>query len=121
MEFILLAGDGLNEGHCLRDQCVALSDPLHGPTHPCCGHSTKGRGPNQEGILQGIAYFSRSPDSVRMDAGKETDESDDVEGLRLVRAFLLLSPDRRAEVIAFAEELARAHAEAKEGEGTPAR
>jgi len=56
-----------------------------------------------------------------MDAGKETDESDDVEGLRLVRAFLLLSPDRRAEVIAFAEELARAHAQAKEGECTPAR
>ncbi|WP_167358191.1 hypothetical protein [Bradyrhizobium stylosanthis] len=56
-----------------------------------------------------------------MEAGKEIEESDDVEGLRLVRAFLLLSPDRRAEVIAFAEELARAHADAKEGEGTPAR
>ena len=56
-----------------------------------------------------------------MDAGKETDESDDVEGLRLVRAFLLLPPNRRAEVIALAEELARVHAQAEESEGTPAR
>ncbi len=41
-----------------------------------------------------------------MDA--KADHSDEAMGLRLVRAFLLLSPDKRAEVIAFAEELARA-------------
>jgi hypothetical protein len=70
---------------------------------------------NQEGILQGIAYFSRAPDSAGMDAGKE--RSDEAEGLRLVRAFLSLPPDRRAEVIAFVEELARAHAQPGEGEG----
>jgi hypothetical protein len=50
-----------------------------------------------------------------MDAGK--DRSDEAEGLRLVRAFLSLPPDRRAEVIAFVEELARAHAQPGEGEG----
>lgn len=41
-----------------------------------------------------------------MDSGKE--RSDSVEGLRLIRTFLSLPPDKRAEVIAFAEELARA-------------
>jgi hypothetical protein len=51
-----------------------------------------------------------------MDAGKE--KSDEVEGLRLVRAFLSLSPDKRAEVIVFVEELARAHGRPGEGEGT---
>jgi len=50
-----------------------------------------------------------------MDAGKE--RSDEAEGLRLVRAFLSLPPDKRAEVIAFVEELARAHSQPGEGEG----
>ncbi|ULK98767.1 hypothetical protein [Bradyrhizobium sp. I71] len=48
-----------------------------------------------------------------MAAGEE--RSDEVEGLRLIRAFLSLPPDKRAEVIAFAEELARAHALSTEG------
>jgi hypothetical protein len=51
-----------------------------------------------------------------MDAGK--DQSDEAQGLRLVRAFLSLPPDKRAEVIAFVEELARAPAQPGEGEGT---
>jgi hypothetical protein len=38
------------------------------------------------------------------------DPSDEVLGLRLVRAFLSLPPDKRAEVIAFVEGLVRAHA-----------
>lgn len=48
-----------------------------------------------------------------MVAGEE--RSDEVEGLRLIRAFLSLPPDKRAEVIAFVEELARAHARPEEG------
>ncbi|WP_282521114.1 hypothetical protein [Bradyrhizobium sp. Arg816] len=36
------------------------------------------------------------------------DQSDEAQGLRLVRAFLSLPPNKRAEVIAFVEELARA-------------
>ncbi|BBO07186.1 hypothetical protein BwSH20_25570 [Bradyrhizobium ottawaense] len=48
-----------------------------------------------------------------MDSGKE--RSDEVEGLRLIRAFLSLPPDKRAEVIAFVEELARAHGRPEEG------
>lgn len=54
-----------------------------------------------------------------MDAGKE--QSIEAEGLRLVRAFLSLPPDKRAEVIAFVEELVRAHVQPGEGEGTSAR
>lgn len=46
----------------------------------------------------------------------EQERSDAAEGLRLVRAFLSLPPDKRAEVIAFVEELARAHG--RSGEGT---
>lgn len=42
-----------------------------------------------------------------MDA--RNDQSDEAEGLRLVRAFLALPPDKRAEVIAFVEELVRVH------------
>ncbi|QOG17509.1 MULTISPECIES: hypothetical protein [Bradyrhizobium] len=76
---------------------------------------------NQEGIPQGIAYFSRAPDSAGMDAGQEKEKLDEVEGLRLVRAFLLLPPHKRAEVIAFVEELVRLHAQAGEGDGAPAR
>ena len=37
------------------------------------------------------------------------DPSDEAQGLRLVRAFLSLPPDKRAEVIAFVEGLVRAH------------
>lgn len=48
-----------------------------------------------------------------MVAGEE--RSDEVEGLRLIRAFLSLPPDKRAEVIAFVEELARVHALSAEG------
>jgi hypothetical protein len=44
------------------------------------------------------------------------DQSSEAEGLRLVRAFLSLPPDRRADVIAFVEELARA--QSRPGEGT---
>ena len=39
----------------------------------------------------------------------KTDPSDEVQGLRLVRAFLSLPPEKRAEVIAFVEDLVRAH------------
>ncbi|MCK1336338.1 hypothetical protein ACVWWG_008483 [Bradyrhizobium sp. LB7.2] len=48
-----------------------------------------------------------------MDA--KTDHSDEADGLRLVRAFLSLPPDKRAEVIAFVEELARAQSRPEEG------
>lgn len=48
-----------------------------------------------------------------MDA--KPDRPDEAQGLRLVRAFLSLPPDQRAEVIAFVEELARAHARPEEG------
>lgn len=44
------------------------------------------------------------------------DQPDDVQGLRLVRAFLSLPPDKRAEVIAFVEDLVRAHARPQEGQ-----
>ncbi|MBP0114033.1 MULTISPECIES: hypothetical protein [Bradyrhizobium] len=43
------------------------------------------------------------------------ERSDEMEGLRLIRAFLSLPPDKRAEVIAFVEELARAHGPPEEG------
>jgi hypothetical protein len=43
------------------------------------------------------------------------DQSDEAQGLRLVRAFLSLPPDRRAEVIAFVENLVRANARPEEG------
>lgn len=45
----------------------------------------------------------------------EQDQSEDVQGLRLVRAFLSLPPDKRAEVIAFVEDLVRARAGPEEG------
>ncbi len=54
-----------------------------------------------------------------MDTGKE--RSNDVEGLRLIRAFLSLPPDKRAEVIAFVEELARDHGQPREGTKTSPR
>lgn len=48
-----------------------------------------------------------------MDALKE--RPDEAEGLRLIRAFLRLPPDKRAEVIAFIEELVRVHGRPEEG------
>jgi len=45
----------------------------------------------------------------------KTDQSDEVQGLRLVRAFLSLPPEKRAEVIAFVEELARAQGRPEAG------
>ncbi|MET4387919.1 hypothetical protein ABIB73_003676 [Bradyrhizobium sp. F1.4.3] len=44
------------------------------------------------------------------------DQSDEALGLRLVRAFLALPRDKRAEVIAFVEDLVRAHARPEEGQ-----
>jgi hypothetical protein len=48
-----------------------------------------------------------------MDA--KADHSAEVEGLRLVRAFLSLPPEKRTEVIALVEELARAKRRPEEG------
>lgn len=45
------------------------------------------------------------------------DPSDEAQGLRLVRAFLSLPPHKRAEVIAFVEDLLRAHAQPEDGRG----
>lgn len=48
------------------------------------------------------------------------DPSDEAQGLRLVRAFLSLPPEKRAEVIAFVEDLVRAHARPEDSqEATP--
>ena len=44
------------------------------------------------------------------------DPSGEAQGLRLVRAFLALPPDKRAEVLAFVEELVRAHGRPEEGQ-----
>lgn len=49
-----------------------------------------------------------------MDA--KMDQSDEAVGLRLVRAFLLLPPEKRAEVIAFVEELVRAQGRPDDGQ-----
>lgn len=46
------------------------------------------------------------------------DPSDEAQGLRLVRAFLSLPPEKRAEVIAFVEDLVRAHARPEDGQET---
>jgi hypothetical protein len=64
--------------------------------------------------LQGIAYFSRSPDIGRMESWDS--QSDEAQGLRLVRAFLSLPPDKRAEVLAFVEDLLIAHGRPEEGQ-----
>lgn len=48
-----------------------------------------------------------------MDA--KTNQSEEVQGLQLIRAFLTLSPEKRAEVIAFVEKLARAHRQPEGG------
>lgn len=50
----------------------------------------------------------------------KVDPSDEAQGLRLVRAFLSLPPEKRAEVIAFVEDLVRAHVRPEDGqEATP--
>jgi hypothetical protein len=48
-----------------------------------------------------------------MDA--KADQSDEAQGLRLIRAFLSLPPEKRAEVMAFVEELVRAQGRPEEG------
>jgi len=45
----------------------------------------------------------------------KVEPSDEAQGLRLVRAFLSLPPDKRAEVIAFVEDLVRVHAGPDDG------
>ncbi|HSH95207.1 MAG TPA: hypothetical protein VK968_13730 [Roseimicrobium sp.] len=50
-----------------------------------------------------------------MDSGKQ--RSDEAEGLSLIRAFLALPTDKRAKVITFVEELARAQNRPEEGQG----
>lgn len=45
----------------------------------------------------------------------EDERSGEALGLRLVRAFLSLPPEKRAEVIAFVEELVRTHSRAEDG------
>lgn len=68
----------------------------------------------KKGALEGIAYFSRPPDTGGMES-KDV-PSVEAQGLRLVRAFLSLPPDRRAEVLTFVEELVRVHGRTKEGQ-----
>ncbi|MBR0689298.1 hypothetical protein JQ612_06570 [Bradyrhizobium manausense] len=46
----------------------------------------------------------------------KVDPPDEAQGLRLVRAFLSLPPDKRAEVIAFVEDLVRAHTRPNDGQ-----
>ena len=46
----------------------------------------------------------------------KVEPSDEAQGLRLVRAFLSLPPERRAEVIAFVEDLVRAQARSEDGQ-----
>jgi hypothetical protein len=44
------------------------------------------------------------------------DQSDEAQGLRLVRAFLMLPSDKRAEVLAFVEQLEQAQDHPEQGE-----
>jgi hypothetical protein len=100
---MLPAGYRLDEGQRLRDQFVAIPDPLHdAPRLPPFQQS----GGTESSPFRGIAYFSRLSDIERMDAQDE--RSVEVQGLRLVRAFLSLPPDKRALVIEFIEEMLRA-------------
>ena len=46
----------------------------------------------------------------------KVEPSDETQGLRLVRAFLSLPPDKRAEVVAFVEDLVRVHAGPEDGQ-----
>lgn len=52
-----------------------------------------------------------------MDATNE--RQNEGEGLKLIRAFLSLPPEKRAEAIAFAEELARAYGQSGEEGANP--
>lgn len=45
----------------------------------------------------------------------KSNQSEEAQGLRLVRAFLMLPPEKRAEVIAFVEELVRAQSRPEAG------
>ncbi|WP_426615223.1 hypothetical protein [Bradyrhizobium sp. McL0616] len=45
----------------------------------------------------------------------QADGSDEAQGLRLLRAFLSLPPDKRAEVLAFVENLVSAHSRPEDG------
>jgi hypothetical protein len=67
-------------------------------------YSSKAAVPNQ-GRLQGIAYFSRSLETRGMETKDQAPDA--AEGLRLVRAFLVLPAEKRRLVIALIEELAR--------------
>jgi len=67
-------------------------------------------------VPRGDCIFFPAARQWGMDA--KTDRSDEAEGLRLVRAFLLLPPDKRAEAIAFVEGLARVQSRPEEGQGT---
>ncbi|WP_280706292.1 hypothetical protein [Bradyrhizobium sp. BR13661] len=46
----------------------------------------------------------------------KADPSDEAQGLRLVRAFLSLPPEKRGQVIAFVEDLVRAHVARDDGQ-----
>ncbi|MDH2341556.1 hypothetical protein QCM77_23915 [Bradyrhizobium sp. SSUT18] len=111
MEIILFAGYRLDESHCLGDQRVAFKDPLHGA--PLLGLFQQSWPIESRRCPVGDCIFFPPARQWGMDA--KADHSDEAEGLRLVRAFLSLSPDKRAEVIAFAEALARAQGRPEEG------
>ena len=66
--------------------------------------------------MQGIAYFSRSPDSDLMES-KKPEWPEEALGLRLVRSFLLLPPEKRQLVLDLAEELLREQSDQEEGTG----
>jgi len=70
-------------------------------------------------VLGGDCIFFPVGRQWGMDA--KVDHSAEAQGLRLIRAFLSLPPDKRAEVIAFVEELARAHGRPDEGTETSPR
>jgi hypothetical protein len=74
-------------------------------------HFSKAAATNQ-GWLQGIAYFSRSSDSGPMEPKAEGPDS--AQGLRLVRAYLALPPEKRQRVLQFVEELLVKHGEPRE-------
>ena len=54
-----------------------------------------------------------------MDAGHQSLK--EAQGLRLLRAFLRLPPDARAEVLAFAEQLASGQTPPQNGANAPSR
>ena len=64
-------------------------------------------------MLGGDCIFFPVARQWGMDA--KVDHSAEAQGLRLIRAFLSLPPDKRAEVIAFVEELVRAKRRPEDG------